>query len=237
MIRLIIEGESGKSEYVFWYTLLKSLTSNLFEIYSTFGNKGAENVVRHICTIAKKDDIVILGLDKYTWSTYKTCVNLLQRESNIVGFTLMKLGAGSFEGMILSYTELSNMIRIKISQLSPILNEVADLLNNKRSIRNKLGEYETTLKSVGITPDTNTQERFISWLLAQVTRHPRAMRVDKGEIGQCWLSSCCDASFKIKVACVNQGERYIPYLVKMFDLESKSLMNSNTHNLTFLQGK
>ena len=85
MIRLIIEGEVGKSEYSFWDTLLKSMPNN-FVIYSAYGNGQGEAITRQVLGVAQKGEIIILGLDRYTWSTYKTCEKLIRRNSLLHGF-------------------------------------------------------------------------------------------------------------------------------------------------------
>ena len=70
MIRLLIEGEPSKSEYTFWETLLKNSTRG-FKIYSSAGSTGAEATARSLCSDAQKDDIAVLGVDRYTVSTYR----------------------------------------------------------------------------------------------------------------------------------------------------------------------
>jgi len=49
MIRLIIEGEAGKSEHSFWDTLLKS-TPHSYVIYSAYGNGQGEATTRGAVT-------------------------------------------------------------------------------------------------------------------------------------------------------------------------------------------
>lgn len=237
MIRLIIEGEKGKAEDTFWHTLLTSLTTNPFKIYTTHGNKSAEAVVRMICNEAQRSDIVILGLDKYTWATYKTCEKLLQLKAHEVGFDLMQLAASSFEGIFISYIYLPDLIRVKVKELLPILSEVSQLLNTKRSISGKLALYDASLKKAGLSPDVRTQERFVSWLLTQVTQQPRARRITKSEIGDCWLISCCDAHYNNRAACVDIGSLSKSYPDKMRHLEANSIMKSNTYPLAYLVAK
>ena len=236
MIRLIIEGEAGKSEHSFWDTLLKS-TPHSFVIYSAYGNGQGEATTRKALGMAQKGDIIILGLDKYTWSTYKTCEKLLRRESQSKGFTLMKLGARSFEGVFVSYSVLPSLVNTRYQEVISVFNDVAVYLRNKRNFTNKLNDYKTTLAGAGFNPKAQTQEQFVAWILNQTTRTPKGRNINKSEIGSCWLTNCCNAHPNTKRACPLKSTQYMTYWAKMLDLEANSLMHFNTHTLAQLRGQ
>ena len=235
MIRLIIEGETGKSEYSFWDTLLKS-TPHSFVIYSAYGNGQGEATTRNVLGVAQKGEIIIFGLDKYTWSTYKTCEKLLRRESQAKGFTVMKLGASSFEGIFVSHSSLPSLVKTSPQAIIDVFNNVAESLRNKRSFTSKLNDYKTILAGVGLNPKADTQEQFVAWILNQMTRTPKGRNINKSEIGNCWLTDCCNAHPNTKGSCPLSEMMYMTYWTKMLDLEASSLMHFNTHTLAHLYG-
>ena len=234
IIRLIIEGETDKAEYIFWRTLLDELPHG-FKIYSAFGDGKGIEVTKTVMGEVQTGDIIILGLDRYTWATYKACEKLLRMEANRKNFDLMKLGAGSFEGMFVSYKPLLSMVRSVPQLMQTIFNDVSDYLWNKRSFSSQLAGYRAKLAAVGITTKADTQEQFLTWLLGQVTRNPRARYITKSGIGKCWLISCCDAQPNTKAACLHRGTTVLSYWDKICDLEAQSLMKYNTHKLNDLR--
>jgi hypothetical protein len=237
---LIIEGEPNNAEDKFWKKLF-SKTPHRSKIYFSYGNYGSELVTRKLKSEAKQGDIVILGLDKYTLSTYRTCADILQHASRQKGFTLMRLGMPSFESIFLSYTGLPSLIRIKNQALNQPFTEVADCLRKKKNFSGKLNGYEIKLRAAGLNADIKTQERFVAWLLNQVTLTPKGIHITKADIGDCWLISCCVAHNNTKNACpywknsCSQGsEPNITYWDKICDLEAKSVLYYSSHKFNDL---
>ena len=233
MIRMIIEGEKGKAEHIFWTTMLMA-TSHSFKIYIAEGAGDGLTATKSALEETHSGDIVILGLDMYTWSTYKTCEKLLRKESVQIRYTLVKLGSRSFETIFVSYTELPKLVKVSHSVLLVVLNEVAAFLHKKRRFHSKLTEFRSIiLADTGIRADISTEERFLAWLLAQITQKSFAMRIrKKSQIGNCWLLPCCTAHANTRRGCTYHGMMLKPYRDKMLDLEEKSVLRFNTHTLT-----
>jgi hypothetical protein len=232
MIRIIIEGKKDKAEYTFWNRVLK-YASRPYKIYCTNGNSNWSFHTLAVIQEACKGDLVILGLDQYTWDSYRNCERKLRRAATTQQFTLVKLGAKSFEGMFVSYTELLSTVNCKKQIIRDILMETADSLRAKRSISSKLYDFHKRLSAAKINPDIHNEERFISWLLNQVTLTPRARNISKDKIGHCWTVSCCNEHPNTKRVCPYKGLIHKALVDKLAELEYNSTLKYGTH--TFRQ--
>lgn len=205
-------------------------------IHSTSGASNAERITNEVANVASASDLIILGLDKYTWSYYRNCDRDLKELSRERNFKYMTLGSKSFEGMILSYTKILKVVKLYPQGLEPLVLDVINRLNNKRSLHRRLGHYESELKRI-INQDANVrnEENFVSWLLSCVTKKPNARSIKKDSIGNCWLIDCCSAHANTKAACPSKGSWRGDYLNKIFHIESNSLMTSNSMRLSELR--
>jgi len=240
MIRLLIEGEAGKAEHTFWKTLLDA-TLNTYEIYTTHGTGGAEAATRQLSNDSAIGDIAIVALDRYTWATYRRCVSILAYAARQRNFTLYRVSAQSFESIFVSYTRLPSLVMIKSQIMRAVLNEVAGHINAKMNFANKLGGYAVKMRTLGLTADVGTQERFVAWLLNQVTLKPASFHISKSKISQCWLIPCCTAHTNTQHACPswrNAPQAAKPnksFWEKMLDLEAQSVLRLSSHSICILQ--
>jgi hypothetical protein len=231
MIRMIVEGEKGKSEDIFWSNLF-SKTRHYYKLYFSGGAKSAEYETRQLCKDLQSGDIVILGLDKYTWREYNKCYKLLQQKRTKQAFALVAFTARSFEGMFLSYMRLPALVRLGNRALQQPFLDVAASLRKRERLGHKLKLYASHIQQYGLTPDIKTEERFVAWLLGQVTHSPTGIRVEKGFIGNCWLIDCCVAQVNTKNACPQKGTVQRPFWNKIQDMESLSVMVHDAQKLT-----
>ena len=179
MIRMIVEGSSGKSEDVFWSNFFMMLGKN-FKLYFCEGNRNAKIVARVLCSDIMVGDRVLCGLDRYTWESYNVVMEMLLRKQNSAkNFDVLWLESRSFEGIFLSYKNLSSFVRLGNRAIESVLVGVSDYLRRDLSLVTKLKIYFDYFKSNGLIADIRTEEKFVSWLLAQVTHSPKDIRVDK----------------------------------------------------------
>jgi hypothetical protein len=230
---MIVESEAEKAEDIFWSNLF-GRTAHKYKLYFSGGATSAEAETRHLCKDIRTGDIVILGLDKYTWSDYNKCYRLLQEKRKRLVFTLVVLATRSFEGMFLSYARLPSFARFTNQELKTVLLEAAALLRKRERLYPKMKDYDRKLRAVKLTPNTKTEEQFVYWLLQQVTLKPQSIQIAKGAIGGCWLIGCCDAHINTKNACPLRGNLVLSFKDKIHDMEANSIMVYNGHKLSSL---
>ena len=111
MIRMILEGEKGKSEDVFWSSIFTGFDKD-FLLYFCRGNKNIYNEVKAACVDFRKEDMVLYAVDEYNFDYYNAGIELLLTEQKKIGFRLAMMEYSSFEGIFVSYSRLLNFVRV-----------------------------------------------------------------------------------------------------------------------------
>ena len=223
LIRCVLEGREGNIEGLFWSNFFSKCGKG-FLLYFCTGNKNVAKVVDDVCSDLCELDTVVYAVDKYTRESYLAGLNILLDEKDTKDFFLLTLESRSFEEIFLSYFGLHKFIRIGNKGLVEVFSGVQELLRDRVRLDSRMSGYEKYLSEYGLKADIKTEERFVSWLLAQVTHEPRDIRIDKRRLGSCWLIGCCEAEENIRRACPQGEGLSCSFLEKFKDIEMNSVL-------------
>ena len=188
-IYLWIEDRKDKSSYLFWKTLMHYISADII-VESKNNNSELIKAVK-----ALKDDknkyIIVLdnSFDNLQiYQEYKELKNYVKNKKNIYMLDII-----CFEYILLEFKSLINWIYAEDDEFltkraetiiarEKFINSIASGNMNYKDI-NEIISYDCNLKNYNV-------EQLSAKLLFDLTRNT-GFEVTKGNIGDCWIKSCC----------------------------------------------
>ncbi len=187
---LWIEDRKGKAGYIFWETMMRQLCPSVI----VESKKNNSELVKAVKSLSDVNNRYIIIFDNsfdnlQVYQEQKILKKYVDMKSNVVMMDII-----CFEYILLEFDKLIEWIYAPNDEF---LTKRADAI----SARNKLVEtlqtgelYYKTLQEV-MEYDNNLDEYNIEQLSAKLlyglTRNT-GFEVSKGNIGECWIKSCCD---------------------------------------------
>lgn len=203
MTCILIEGEEGKGEYIFWDTLVKNFMVNT-KLIGVGGNKQLKPAMISLLKQNVYDSFLICYDLTVMDSTYLSILDSLKYIKNVAykispGIKIGYLDNYCFEDCLLLNNRLLPWLfseqrwnRQKEQEIIQVVTEYQRLYSIHGTINIYQDNYLLTLlKSYNIIKNFNnlTGERLASQILDWATRIT-VFQVKKGKISNCWLCTC-----------------------------------------------
>ena len=187
---LWIEDKKGKASYTFWDSLLRQLCPDV-EVESKKNNSELVKAVRNLKDTDNRYVIVFdNSFDNLQVATeQKLLKKYADKKENVVLMDII-----CFEYILLEFNNLINWIYAPddeylekragvVAAREKLVNSIENGIMNYKNIR-EIVEYDEHIKEHNI-------EQIAAKLLFDLTRNT-GFEVSKGNIGDCWIKSCCE---------------------------------------------
>lgn len=191
---LWIEDRKGKSGYIFW----KTLTENLCHDVIVESKKNNSELVKAVKTLQDKKNRYIIVYDNsfdnlQIYQEQRLLENYASEKRNVFLLDII-----CFEYILLEFDRLLEWI---FAPEDEFLTKRAASIQARKTLLESIHSGDLNYKSIQeiIAYDDNLQNHNIEQLIAKIlydlTRNTGFV-VSKGEIGECWIKSCCDWSLR-----------------------------------------
>ena len=187
---LWIEDKKGKASYIFWESLLKQLCPEV----CVESKENNSELVKAVKNLEDTDNRYIIMFDN-SFDNLQVAMEqkLLKQYADKKGNVIL-IDIICFEYILLEFKDLINWIYAPndeflvkragaVAAREKLINSVAAGDMNYKAIK-ELIEYDEHI-------DEHNIEQLVAKLLFDLTRNT-GFEVSKGNIGDCWIKSCCD---------------------------------------------
>ena len=190
MTYLWIEDRKGKAGYLFWKTFMQQMYPDII----VESKKNNSELVKAVRALSDEENRYIIVYDNsfdnvQVYKELKILKNYVDEKSNILLLDII-----CFEYLLLEFDKLIDWIYAKNDYF---LIKRADTINARNKLVEMLGAGKQDYKALRevMLYDSNLNEHNIEQLSAKLlfdlTRNT-GFEVSKGNIGDCWLESCCN---------------------------------------------
>ncbi len=190
MTYLWIEDRKGKAGYLFWKTFMRQMCPNII----VESKKNNSELVKAVRALSDEENRYIIVYDNsfdnvQVYKELKILKNRVDEKSNILLLDII-----CFEYLLLEFDKLIDWIYAKDDVF---LVKRADTINARNKLVEMLAAGKQDYKALRevMAYDSNLNEHNIEQLSAKLlfdlTRNT-GFEVSKGNIGDCWLESCCN---------------------------------------------
>ena len=187
---LWIEDKKGKASYTFWSSLLKQLCPDV-EVES---KKNNSELVKAVRNLKDTDNRYLIVFDNSFDNLQVATEQKLLKKYADKRENVMLMDIICFEYILLQFNDLINWIYAPddeylekragvVAAREKLVNSIENGIMNYKNIR-EIVEYDEHIKEHNI-------EQIAAKLLFDLTRNT-GFEVSKGNIGDCWIKSCCE---------------------------------------------
>ena len=190
MTYLWIEDRKDKASYLFWKTFMQQMCPDVV----VESKKNNSELVKAVRALSDEENRYIIVYDNsfdnvQVYKEQKILKSYVDEKSNVLLLDII-----CFEYLLLEFDKLIDWIYAKDDDF---LIKRADTINARNKLVEMLGagkqDYKTLREVMAYDSNLNEHniEQLSAKLLFDLTRNT-GFEVSKGNIGDCWLESCCN---------------------------------------------
>lgn len=226
---LWIEDRKGKSGYIFW----KVLIQHLFPDITVESKTNNSELVKAVKSLSDEENKYIIVLDNsfdniQVYQEQKQLNHYAKKKSNVLIMNII-----CFEYILLEFDKLINWI---YSSNDEFLTKRAGAITARAKLVATIHSGKFDYKAIQeiIKYDDNLDnhniEQLSAKLLFDLTRNT-GFEVSKGNIGECWIKSCCEWSNRQDNDICGLDESHLSVTEKMKNIFNGTSLHSEFSNL------